>query len=59
MSVDLDPRWDWIEITAIGDHAPNYIKGMCRHTEVVPVEAIDGNVVAQLCQTCDTQLPPP
>lgn len=38
-----------------GDSGPRYIKGMCRHTEVVPVEALDGNVVAKLCLTCDQQ----
>jgi hypothetical protein len=59
VSIEFDPRWDWIEITAIGDRTPQYIKGMCRHTEVIPVESRSGEVVAQLCRTCDAQLPPP
>lgn len=28
----------------------------CLHTEVIPVESVTGEVVAQLCLTCDTQL---
>lgn len=54
----LDPRWEWIEVTQMGDPGPRYVRGPCRHTEVVPVEA-GGEVVAQLCLTCDTQLPGP
>jgi len=53
----LDPRWDWIDVTAIGDRGPRYIRGMCRHTEVEPVKSsVTGKVVARLCLTCDTQL---
>lgn len=53
---ELDPRWEWTEVRRMCDVAPTYIKGRCLHTEVVTVEA-GGEVVAQLCQTCDTQLP--
>ena len=55
----LDPRWEWIDVTRLGDPGPKYIRGRCLHTEVVPVESVAGEVVAQLCRTCDTQLPPP
>ena len=55
----MDPRWDWHEVTAIGDRERQYVKGLCRHLETVPVESAAGEVVAQLCRTCDTQLPPP
>jgi hypothetical protein len=58
MTPQMDPRWDWIEVTAIGDPGPRYIRGPCRHTVLVPVESVSGQVVAQLCRTCDTQLPP-
>jgi hypothetical protein len=54
--VELDPRWDWIEVTAIGDREPRYIKGQCKHLVVVRVES-GGEVVARLCLTCDCQLP--
>lgn len=54
---DLDPRWDWLEVTRVGDRNPRYIKSHCRHTEVIPVEVIGGEVVAHLCLTCDGQLP--
>ncbi len=50
---ELDPRWDWVEVTRIGDPGPVYIRGKCRHTEVVPVEDNGGEVVAHLCRTCD------
>ena len=59
MSVDLDPRWSWVEVTAYGDLAPNYIRAYCNHLELVPVHDVTGELVARLCRTCDTQLPPP
>jgi hypothetical protein len=55
---ELDPRWDWIEVSTWGDPGPLYVKGACRHVDVVPVESVvDGQVLAQLCLTCDAQLP--
>ena len=59
MEQQLDPRWDWIEVTGFGAPGPQYMRGCCLHTEVVPVESAAGGVVAQLCRTCDAQLPPP
>lgn len=56
MSVELDPRWEWIEIRQFNEPAPSYVRGPCRHLEVVPVESGD-ETVAHLCETCDTQLP--
>ena len=53
---DLDPRWEWVEITALTDRAPRYLKARCNHLEVVPVESAAGEVVAHLCLTCDEQL---
>jgi hypothetical protein len=64
---ELDPRWEWIEITKFGDATPRYMKGHCNHLEVVPVYAQNdldrllgedpGTPVARLCRTCDAQLP--
>ena len=54
-AADLDPRWDWIEVPEFGARSPRYIRGMCRHTELVPVESVTGEVVAKLCLTCDRQ----
>jgi hypothetical protein len=54
-----DPRWDWHEVTAIGDRDRRYVKGLCRHLETVPVESVTGTVVAHLCVTCDSQLEAP
>ncbi len=51
-----DPRWDWHEVTAIGDRERRYVKGLCRHTETVPVESAAGGIVAFLCVTCGSQL---
>lgn len=50
----LDPRWEWMLIERMG-MGDEWIKVRCRHVEVVPVEAVAGEVVAQLCLTCDTQ----
>ena len=67
MTDDLDPRWEWIEVTQFGGQ-PEYIKGYCRHLETVPVNASDwferemgepGEVVAHLCLTCNTQIAAP
>lgn len=56
MNDELDPRWEWIETVSL-DGGPQWVRGRCRHLEVVPVEATNGEIVAQLCTTCDTQLP--
>jgi hypothetical protein len=53
--IDLDPHWDWIEVTYFGDPGPTWIKGSCRHLELVPVESVDGEDIARLCLTCDAQ----
>lgn len=53
---ELDPRWDWHEVTAIGDRERQYVKGLCRHLETVPVRSVTGEIVAYLCTTCDSQL---
>lgn len=57
MTTKLDPRWEWIEVAELGRES-NYVRGRCNHLpgEVVPVES-DGETVAHLCKTCDTQLP--
>lgn len=52
--VELDPRWDWVEVQEVSG-ATYYVRGSCRHLEVVPVESVAGEVVAQLCTTCDMQ----
>ncbi len=55
----LDPRWDWVEVHNIGRVEPHYVPGRCNHLELEPVTSVSGEVVAQLCRTCDAQLPPP
>lgn len=55
--IELDSRWDWIEVTPFGDSVPQYIRGACRHLEIVDVVSTLGEVIARLCQTCDAQLP--
>jgi hypothetical protein len=55
--MELDPRWEWHEIHDFGSASPTYIKGRCRHTQVVPVLGLTGDRVAWLCLTCDGQLP--
>jgi hypothetical protein len=56
----LDPRWEWFEVTAVGDRERHYVKGMCRHVETVPVRsAVTGETLARLCLTCDAQFNAP
>jgi hypothetical protein len=56
--VERDPRWEWIHVPTYSD--PDlWVRGRCRHLEVVAVESVTGAVVAQLCRTCDTQFDPP
>ncbi len=57
--VELDPRWDWVDVRTISDSGPVYVKGACRHLEVIPVESVTGETVAQFCLTCDRQLQAP
>ena len=55
---ELDPRWEWYEVTKFGDAEPQYMKLRCNHLDVVPVEDVFGErVIAHLCLTCDAQLP--
>lgn len=56
--VELDPRWEWIEVQTFGDQNPMHIRARCKHLETVPVDTVAGEHVAQLCLTCDAQLPP-
>ncbi len=57
MSIDRDPRWEWIPIPTY-NNPDLVIKGQCRHLEIEPVHDIAGTLVARLCRTCDAQLPP-
>lgn len=54
---DLDPHWEWAEIGIVGEVAVHYVKVRCLHLETVPVDLLSGEVIAQLCLTCDTPLP--
>jgi hypothetical protein len=57
---DLDPRWEWHHVCSADGTLDRWVRGGCNHLEVVNVDvALTGEVVARLCVTCDTQLPPP
>ena len=57
-AVELDPRWEWKLVRGVG--VPDrWVKVRCLHTEVERVKSVTGEVVAQLCLTCDTQFPAP
>jgi hypothetical protein len=56
--VERDPRWEWVLVRRFG-MPDEWIKARCLHTEIIPVESVTGDVVAQLCQTCDTQFGAP
>lgn len=57
-AVRLDPRWEWKLVQRLG-MSDEYVKVRCLHAEIEPVESALGEVVAQLCLTCDTQFPAP
>jgi hypothetical protein len=57
MEPELDPRWEWHRNQALG-MPDRYVKIRCNHLELEPVTSVTGEHVAQLCRTCDTQLPP-
>lgn len=61
-----DPTGEWVEVPRrLCDPGPTYVRGACRHfaADVVAVESVTGEVVAQLCTRCDMALhadwPPP
>ena len=57
---ELDPRWEWFDVTIVGDHERRYVKGRCHHMETIPVESmVTGETLARLCLTCDSQIPLP
>jgi hypothetical protein len=56
-TLDLDPRWEWIDVTGI-DGRPEYVKGACRHLTPAEVRSVvTGELLAYLCPDCDAQLP--
>jgi hypothetical protein len=57
----LDPRWEWIDVSSLGQSPGTvFIRGECRHLARHVVEStVTREPVAQLCGTCDVQLPPP
>lgn len=52
--LELDPRWEWVCVPDLGG-TEFYVRGRCRHTEVIPVACVSGELVARLCLTCDQQ----
>ena len=54
---EFDPRWEWIKVEQHG-LKPIYVKGLCNHIDTTPVVTLDGEHVAQICLTCDAELPP-
>lgn len=61
MSGYLDPNYEWVEMTRLGDVEPSFIRGRkkaCPHLRRVRVESTvePHEVVAQLCLECDAQL---
>jgi hypothetical protein len=56
--IDLDPRWEWVDVSSLGERpGTTFVKASCNHLEVVPVQDVTGELVAQLCRTCDTSWP--
>lgn len=54
---DLDPRYEWIEVTDLGREESTFIQGPCRHIEMDRAEETeDGRVSAFRCRTCGEML---
>ncbi|WP_371634465.1 hypothetical protein OG693_39060 (plasmid) [Streptomyces sp. NBC_01259] len=57
MSTNLDPRWEWVDISDFAN--PDlWVRGECNHLTPEPVHAEPtGELVAHLCPDCNAQLP--
>jgi hypothetical protein len=56
MSLELDPRWNWIDVSTIEEgRGTSFVRGECNHLQVEEVHSVDGVLVAALCLTCDHQ----
>lgn len=54
----LDGRWEWHEVCTFDGTVVRHIRGRCLHRDLEPVKSVvTGEVLAQLCLTCDAQLP--
>lgn len=53
----LDGEYAWAEIKAWDGTHLRFVRESCRHTQVVDVRAVTGQLVAHLCLVCDQQLP--
>lgn len=53
--MNCDQNYDWFAIETFDGHV-EWVRGACRHLDVVPVES-GGEVVAGLCLVCGAQLP--
>ncbi len=56
MSLELDPRWNWVDISTLEEgRGTTFVRAECNHLEVEPVHDISGELVARWCRTCDRQ----
>lgn len=54
MLSDLDPHWEWIDVTSVEKRPETeFVRAYCRHLEVVPV----GTAGESVCLTCETSIP--
>lgn len=57
---DRDPRFDWheVDVSAMGGPPRSLVfRGACRHVCRTPVATVAGELVGQLCLTCDAEIP--
>lgn len=50
---------EWVELPRLlCEPGPTYVRASCQHAaaDVIPVESVDGTLVAQLCTACDMPL---
>ncbi|MFC4494078.1 hypothetical protein ACFPA8_08020 [Streptomyces ovatisporus] len=53
---ELDPRWEWVDVSTYGDPGPVFLKGTCNHlTPLLVASPIE--IESRLCPDCEAQLP--
>lgn len=56
--MDLDPRWDWVDVRSVSDPGPVWIHAGCRHLpeELEPISSAVPGQLALLCHTCQATI---
>lgn len=57
MTIELDPRFRWEDVSTLAD-LDQWLRVDCNHLTPAPVySVVTGKILAYLCPDCDSQLP--